>query len=422
MTAHENNPWSKAFRDRIKRERWEREEQARRQHEECQLQEREARERHEKEERQRQEKEARERHEREEREHQEKEARELQEREMLENQEKEEREYLQQEEQKRQKLEEEDKKQIKLKEVEEIKGVLKDDFKNPYKAINFLKLLSNLQYLHSISDTQSIEYIDILSISDQANINELSDHLKIQISKQLPKIPGNFSAFVIMIDDEYATMVVHNTTEGMEVKFNDPKGIPMPSVLRQIMVDILGTKPVDFHICIEGPSDVIATKTLLEFMSSPDIVILIPEALEPEQNKLLRVLHVLYSCDLIQDIILEADKFLNIFYTAHKMQDVITIEASTRAILNYFSTFGDIKVSDMTLLYECQIILSALPISKTCSDMIRFVMQGLTKAPIDDEEEFVMLDSDDLDGEECIIKASGPESPIFEDYLGQQPN
>lgn len=300
MTAHEDNPWSKAFRDKHNIGKRRKAEVARRQQEEFERK-------------------------------------------------KEKSEHLQQEEQNRQKLKEESKNQIELKEVEEIKSVLKDDFTKPYKAINFLKLLNNLQYLHSTSGTQSIEYIDILSINDQANMNELADNLKMQISGQLPKIPGNVSAFIIMIDDEYATMVVRNTTEGMEVKFNDSRGVAMHPILAQTMIDILGTKFIDFQTRIEGPSSLIAIQNLLEFISSPNIVILIPESLEPEQNKLLRVLHVLYSCDLIQDLILETDKFLNIFYTAHKMQDVITIEASTRAILNYFSTFEDIKVSDITL-------------------------------------------------------------------------
>lgn len=54
--------------------------------------------------------------------------------------------------------------------------------------------------------------------------------------------------------------------------------------------------------------------------------------------------------------------------------------------------------------------------------MIRFIIPELTKSSIDDDGEFVMINGDDLDREECIIKASGPESSIFEGYLDYQSN
>jgi len=137
------------------------------------------------------------------------------------------------------------------------------------------------------------------------------------------------------------------------------------------------------------------------------------------------LLHVLYSCDLIKDIVLEqdstleAEKLLNIFYTAHSMKDVVIIEASARAMLNYYLTFTDIKDSDQELLKECQTILSALPISKPCSNMTRCIMQELTKvpadekAPTDESEEFIMV-NEDLSEDTVILQ--GLNTPILEDH------
>jgi len=414
MTGDINNPWTKAYREHKKALRRAREQEAQeraRREQEAQEQERLAQEAQEQ---------ARRKQEAQEQERREHEAQE-QERREREAQEHARREQETQEVQKRQKREEEDKYQNKLKEIEEIKDILKNDFKNPYKEINFLKLLSNIQYLDSL-DTQNIEHADILSINSLINSDKLADDLKNQITEQLPKIPGNCSAFILKIEEEYAAMVAHNSTEGMVIKFNDPRGKPIPDVLKQIIFSNLGTRPIDFCTCIDGPSDLTAIQTLLEFITAPNIIILIPENLTSKQNKLLRILDVLYSCDLIKSITVEeeANKFLDILYKAHTTKDIVTIEASARAILNYYSTCPDIEEFDGNLLNECQNILSDLPISAKCSSMIRSIMQELTQTP--QEVTKIPIDDGDLvivnpDLSEDVVKVSGLDSEIYDDYF-----